>query len=268
MCGIFLSLGRVPGQTLSPTLTQRIQNRGPDCFRQWSTELEYSRQGVAEHQSLYLNFAASVLSLRGDRIKEQPLVDQISGSVLCWNGEAWRTNEGWVVGNDTEVVFNQLLEAASCNRVLRDPLHQDCSADCRSSSFARILQVFQGLRGPYAIVFYDVTHRRILFARDPLGRRSLLYAATQTQAGLFTLASVSDNDGLRLWSEVGSDGVYCIDLLEAIDDEVCVKPEVTACNLENVTWPRQITKIPWTRVRLNLPYTKSSCLVTVLIPPT
>ncbi|EJT98955.1 hypothetical protein DACRYDRAFT_56765 [Dacryopinax primogenitus] len=101
--------------------------------------------------SVKLRFFSSVLHLRGE-LTPQPLRLVAGGDVLCWNGEVF---EGLPVGdeNDTAVLF-RALQAGDVHSVLGQ------------------------VEGPYAFVYLDRGRKKLYFARDPLGRRSLLLHQT------------------------------------------------------------------------------------------
>ena len=123
----------------------------------------------------------------------QPFIDVQSGSMLCWNGEAWKIGHESVVGNDGQAVFDSLITASFVQKHASD-------------STAAILKVLQLISGPFAFVFFDMNHNQIYFGRDRLGRRSLLY---NTDSGPMSVefASISDPTN-GSWKEVEADAVY------------------------------------------------------------
>lgn len=129
----------------------------------------------------------------------QPLLDNSSGSILCWNGEAWKIGGQPVVGNDSEAVFDLLLKACSGSE-----------DDMQDSSHKRVLAALSTVTGPFAFVFYDAANKTIYYGRDCLGRRSLLRKIT-SDAKLI-ISSICDNDTGDEWVEVKADGIYAIDL--------------------------------------------------------
>lgn len=184
MCGILFTISPTAGAPApSPSLSALISRRGPDSTRTHS----------ATFGSYTLTFTSSVLSLRGTHITPQPLVDPATGSVLCWNGEAWRIGEDALVPgvNDGEEVFKLLL-AAGAGRGLKEAL--------------------EVIRGPYALVYFDAVAGRVWFGRDALGRRSLLCRESGKgwEKG-FMVASVGDERAG--WSEVEADGLRWLDLV-------------------------------------------------------
>jgi asparagine synthetase B (glutamine-hydrolysing) len=186
MCGIHCRISRHAFSHLTPTTKALLEHRGPDCVQE---------HHIKTSNGVYLSFAASVLSLRGDVLVPQPMIDEESQSVLCWNGEAWLIDDKPVTGNDSLMVFNMLLEASSN------------STDPESM----ILRTFSRIRGPFACVFYDSRQQQVYFGRDCLGRRSLV--TTTADNGDVIIASVSspDDDG---WVEVDAVGMYVISLLD------------------------------------------------------
>jgi asparagine synthetase B (glutamine-hydrolysing) len=191
MCGIFCHLKRngPDNQQFSEIPLQGdqaefLRQRGPDS-------LDYHSLNVGEY---IIFFAASVLSLRSPFVR-QPLVDSNFGSVLCWNGEAWKINDDRLSGNDSSVVFEKLLEACSVN----------------SNPHTEVLRILSQIRGPYAFVFYDGSHQELYFGRDVLGRRSLLSRSNGKDS--LTISSIGDNASHEGWTEVEADGTYVMSSL-------------------------------------------------------
>jgi asparagine synthetase B (glutamine-hydrolysing) len=198
MCGIYCALSR-HGHVLAPpdSLLAKLQSRGPDALRQ---------HVVRVSPILCLTFTASVLSLRGDTVVPQPLVDADTGSVLCWNGEAWGIGGARVEGNDSEAVFRLLVDAARDSR-------------------RGVLDAFASIRGPYSCIFYDARRRELFFGRDVLGRRSMV--RSMTSSGDFILCSVPDADAT--WTEVEADGMYVVSLSELSGSEDDTDPIAIRC---------------------------------------
>jgi asparagine synthetase B (glutamine-hydrolysing) len=189
MCGIHCHISRHAFSRLTPATKALLQHRGPDSVEE---------KHVKTPKGVYLSFAASVLSLRGDVLVPQPIVDLESKSILCWNGEAWLIDDEPVMGNDSLVVYDILLKA---------------SLDSENPE-AMILKTFTRIRGPFACVFYDSRQQKVYFGRDCLGRRSLVTATASN--GDLTIASVSCSDN-RTWVEVDAAGMYVISLLDLVE---------------------------------------------------
>ena len=192
MCGIFFSLCRHGQIAPDDNTAKLLRNRGPD--HTGLHQINLSQQG--DGSQLHATFLSTVLSLRGTTVIVQPLINESTKSVLCWNGEAWSINGDAIAGNDSKVIFEQLLKA--------------CSTGSSHDSKAAVIQLLSSIRGPYAIVYYDAVNERIYYGRDCLGRRSLLRKSTLD--GSLVLSSVCDNATGEAWAEVEADGIYIVDL--------------------------------------------------------
>ena len=212
MCGIFFSISEGDRLTPDEDLLDTIRKRGPDSIG--TRSLTVTVQPIASSntftQSRLLTFVSTVLSLRGDSIIEQPLEDPDSGSLLCWNGEAWKINNALVQGNDAKAVFHLLLQASqSCSTYPQD---ESSSPD---EGLRNAVQAIGSITGPYAFVFYDAQSRRVFYGRDALGRRSLVtkrYGPKRYGPESLAISSVPDATEVDGWEEVEADGVYMLDL--------------------------------------------------------
>ncbi|KAM7192941.1 Asparagine synthase domain containing protein [Naviculisporaceae sp. PSN 640] len=213
MCGIHavLCANKIAADAhqISSDLKSRLRNRGPDYYGQVERSCVTCRDktdndDVNVHANCWtLRFTSTVLALRGDHITKQPLVDTScgsdsdSGSVLCWNGEAWRIGGQLVEGNDGEAILALLVKASAC------------SSDAASCEEA-ILDVFRSIEGPFAFVYYHALSEKVFFARDRLGRRSLM-TSDDADAGRLVISSISEKCDPS-WKEVEPDGIYVLDL--------------------------------------------------------
>ena len=185
MCGIHAYISRRETHQLDKNFQNRLSNRGPDHLGHTATKFftEDNTQWLVECTS-------TVLALRGGNIQPQPFSDESSGSVFCWNGEAWKFNGEKISGNDGQVIFSALVEASARPDAV--------------IARAAILAVLRSICGPFAFFFFDSTHREIYFGRDRLGRRSLLHKHTEDALELASIASTSSVG----WHEVEADGIY------------------------------------------------------------
>lgn len=186
MCGIYASISRRKDLPLSEKLRDHLVNRGPDHIGNVQETISAGGQS-----DLYLTCVATVLSLRGHGITQQPIVSQATNSVLCWNGEAWTIDGDSVSGNDGAAVLGALDAAVG----------QEATLD-----------VLRAIEGPFAFIYYDQRDGRVYFGRDRLGRRSLLVHDEDD----FVLSSVADLD-VPGWVEVEADGVYVLDVRSMSD---------------------------------------------------
>ena len=197
MCGIYFSLARGTA-ALKPNdvLTQRLKCRGPDASGVRNSVLCFPGYGwISTH------IEGTVLALRGSGIVSQPITAGSSDFgdndfLLCWNGEVWTIDNQPVNGSDTELVARLMFQMLSmCSR-------------SKSGSYDghHIVEVLARIRGPYSFVVLNTRNHKAYFARDCLGRRSLLF---KTTADAFLLSSVGD--GTVGWTEVETNKLYILD---------------------------------------------------------
>ena len=200
MCGIFFCCNRDGFALPSPPCIESLRKRGPDS--EFSVSRSFPIKGISpqgcspEQGTLSLTFVSTVLSLRGSCIVRQPLEDQESGSLLCWNGEAWRVRDKLVGGNDSQVVFDLLLESI-----------QDVSSE---KALQSTVSAMATIVGPYSFIFYDARHHRVFYGRDVLGRRSL--TIKEDLPGSLVISSICDPMNPGRWAEIEANGIYLLDL--------------------------------------------------------
>ncbi|KAJ2380243.1 hypothetical protein GGI05_006372, partial [Coemansia sp. RSA 2603] len=108
----------------------------------------------------------------------------------------------------------------------------------------RLPQALRTICGPYALAFLDHAASALWFARDPLGRRSLLISREHTTGGLMlsSVAGEAAAPGWSAWSEVQARAIYRLDLNSWTIDEhpwthdgplslpfACVSDELVPC---------------------------------------
>lgn len=215
MCGIFFSLSTSKSTSPTQETADLLRNRGPDSYKSYTLQTDVKAQtGESLPLTYYLTFTSTVLSLRGDHVYTQPLVDPETKSVLCWNGEAWKIKGERVQGNDTERIFDLLLQAGKHDA---------------TDSVERILEAIASISGPFSFVFYDAVSSRLFYSRDCLGRRSLLEGFDHEN---LKICSICDSASVENFKEVRTDGIHTIDLNCYQDPSLSVRPY-------------QIQTIPW-----------------------
>lgn len=212
MCGIFVS-ARVSGvhgkeeafDKRRLELEEMNSARGPDAQNNHTVHLPFSFDSSipcsnisrdisneAESQSqLSIEFYASELRLRGTSFVVQPHLKD--GNVLCWNGEIFEGLEISPEENDGSKLFDKL---------------------CCLETPEQIRDLFSKIEGPYAFVFYHASSQRLYFARDPLGRRSLLLHRPTSDLPYLLLSSVSTgNNSDYQFEELSNEHIYSINLM-------------------------------------------------------
>jgi asparagine synthetase B (glutamine-hydrolysing) len=198
MCGIFCSISCNGFVSPDTATKQLLQNRGPDSTGHHQVVVDATGdENTGASTELHATFLSTVLSLRGTSIVKQPLRDETTGSTLCWNGEAWSIGDASVTGNDSQLIFEKLLATTSNIASLE-------------TAIEAVILLLSIIRGPYAFVFYDASHKLLFYGRDCLGRRSLLRKSTPDDT--LVLSSVCDNSSGESWAEVEADGIYIADL--------------------------------------------------------
>ncbi|KAJ2081528.1 hypothetical protein H4R24_002256 [Coemansia sp. RSA 988] len=178
-------------------LTAANSRRGPDAHS----------ERISLHSSAHVRLGAHVLHLRGPRTQVQPIVAQDTGDILCWNGEVF---DGLDIGDNNDGVV--LLEKMQ-------QLKRHYPTDY-------VLRMFSGIEGPYAFVYLDYEQQKLWFARDYLGRRSLLTKFIDNRTLL--ISSVADLEFEREsnrcsdWTELPAQRIYCLDLvnLQSTEDKM------------------------------------------------
>lgn len=212
MCGIFFSCTNQNLVDPSDIHYADLRRRGPDSFNTIRRQI-LGKQPDSGHEAtpciFYMNFTATVLSLRGGLIVEQPLEDPQSGSIFCWNGEAWKLNGTPIVGNDAVVIMNSLVEAVGS--------HISSSTKDRALDGATtqaVMGVMSSISGPFAFLFFDAQSQIIFYGRDSLGRRSLLQ--NKATDGSLLLSSISQSTGTDEWTEVEAGRIYRVHLGDSL----------------------------------------------------
>lgn len=213
MCGIFFSLSSYHPVLPTDDACSVLRDRGPDDFQIHTVQYSTS-------SPVYLTFVSTALSLRGDYVQSQPLVDPESQSVLCWNGEAWKVAGERVNGNDAEHIFKLFVQAVK-------PLSARGDTTNSRNAVHRLTDVISNISGPFSFVFYDGFNSKLFFSRDCLGRRSLLQGFDET--GSLKICSFCDGTPSSQFEEVDTNGVHAIDLSTGNGSS-------TAYNIDTLSW--------------------------------
>ena len=204
MCGFSFSCSQEHVPNVSQDLVELISRRGPDslnvvqCGNLCSPLYQHANQSE-EH--LHYSAVASVLALRGSVVVAQPLRDNSSGSLLLWNGEAWKFRNEAIHGNDTEMILEALLK--SCSTYFDK--HPNDTQEGNQLLLA-VKDVIQAVEGPFAFVFYEGLSQCAFYGRDRIGRRSLLVSNGPNDE--FNISSVSTGPMSGVWREVETTGVF------------------------------------------------------------
>lgn len=174
----------------SPTTEQEqiLWQRGPDSMR--------SLRFAMKERLTNLSLLSSVLHLRGpdSHVSRQPIVHQVTGNALLWNGEVFGgVSQFELAQNDTELVSRLLAQHCADVDDLTD--------------------ILETVHGPWAFAYFRRTDNTLFFGRDKLGRRSLVWRKSNTSGDFFSKFELcSTGFGLDNgdWQEVPTTGVFSI----------------------------------------------------------
>ncbi|KAJ7169626.1 asparagine synthase-domain-containing protein [Mycena filopes] len=189
MCGVFLCARYTQNESSSLLdLCGRLKRvnaaRGPDSQDTRRVTLTGSDNAIV------LDLFASELRLRGVNPIVQP--HEEDGNVFCWNGEIFGGMDIALEENDGVKLFRDLTGLSTVDEVAT---------------------LFGSIEGPYAFAYYHAASHRLFFARDPLGRRSLLIHKPSDKNPYFLLASVSSGpDTCCEFEEISTEYIYCLEL--------------------------------------------------------
>lgn len=185
MCGILLVVSASDeGVEQAPlrSFSLGLSRRGPDGTGVWARDVGDDDTGRAKGE---IRLEGSLLQLRGAAPSTSPLVDG-EGNVLCFNGEVFGGLEGLRLGGNDADALSRALATAS--RARGEP-------DASESAIARLLS---GLRGPWALAYWQESSRRLWYGRDVVGRRSLLVHRPDARDARFMLSSLGISHTGRL----------------------------------------------------------------------
>ncbi|XP_050067369.1 asparagine synthetase domain-containing protein CG17486 [Anopheles maculipalpis] len=177
MCGIFcyicFSNNSTEGDKTLQSCRNVLKNRGPN------------RESTLWYDSRVL-FYGSVLWHQGESLCAQPI--ESDQTVLVFNGDVFQPRQDM---NKSDTLW--LLERIET---------------CRNEN--ELYHLFACLRGPYSVIFLRKEENRIYFARDAVGRNSLLFGKTHN--GDILITSAGGNMPSSVVHELPPYGIYFIDL--------------------------------------------------------
>src|SRR5436190_11536358 len=160
MCGIAGAVWTHPGKTISlddlERMTTALRHRGPDDAGQYRTELR-QRSPYGAMPGVALGFCRlSIIDLAGGR---QPMASEDGSVQVVCNGEIYNYRS---LQHRLEGAGHKLKTVCDTETIVH--LYEDEGLDC-----------FQHLNGMFAIAIWDAKHRRLVLARDRLGKKPLVY---------------------------------------------------------------------------------------------
>lgn len=167
----------LPPDPVSPTdLYPQLTRRGPDAHLYHSLAIPHPSNPNPQTTATALHFIQTTLSHRGTPPHTLALP---SGDVLLYNGELYNVSHSPTL-NDSCTLLSILSAATSTGKPFE----------------THLLAKLDSLCGPWVFIFWHASHRRLYFARDFLGRRSLLLRLIpNTSLELVSVPPSSNNHG-------------------------------------------------------------------------
>ncbi|KAG4080251.1 hypothetical protein HA402_010743 [Bradysia odoriphaga] len=190
MCGIFCSLTRNPieldGGKPDEHTKKLLQNRGPDLQSEHQVECN----------DFSVTFAGFVLWQQGIAATMQPVVDR--DHIMLFNGDIYST--GSITSktpeqSDTEWLFSKIVE---CNEEIE------------------FFDLMRHIQGPFSIIYFNNKSKRLYFARDSLGRQTLLIGSYRNSICITSVASKVGRDNSFI--EVPPLGIFSLNLNNSAGD--------------------------------------------------
>lgn len=168
-----------------------------------------------------LRLQGHVLHLRGGTPAAQPYGIDVSGvptpplplseTVSGADVVVAQADTHWLLLNGQVYEGLPGLDAAASDTAALAAALAAASTASDSAVAAALGGVVAALRGPFALVWWDVSREELWFARDATGRRSLCVAATEATLHLASTATndiTEDNDHFVRWHELPAAGLY------------------------------------------------------------
>lgn len=174
MCGISGAIGALRPRDVEAceTMSARLGHRGPDDSGVWKWRVGEEFGAILCHRRL------SIIDLRA--IAAEPMVSQTTGTALVFNGEIYNFQSlraeleaggaQFITNGDTEVILHGYDRWG--------------------------VDVFQRLRGMFALVLVDPRNARVVMARDGYGIKPLYWARVAGSDGRPAVAFASEGRAL------------------------------------------------------------------------
>lgn len=248
MCGIGVVVSALASGDAAAAVKALLRRRGPDSFGEHNVRI----CNTDDAAGLQLSILAAVLSMR-EPLFAQPCKIMNNESFVAYNGEVYEIDDACIAGKPDTPEVVRLVEGALC----RDGIDHDAIMFDGGSNrememlgedggdLERLSKALLRLNGPWAIIVWDARHQRLIFARDPLGRRSLLrWHGQPGDSTAFGIASVAPK-GAQRCHEFEPSGLYVLDVgalavAAAVATETGNQDEDPFINLRHLPFPNRI----------------------------
>lgn len=159
-----------------------IKNRGPDYLS--VNEFSYTDWNMKELSKVNLDnmpkysdvfnylsnnnsiLVSSVLSLRGNTLTKQPIINDSTHNILQYNGEIFSINdsdENLIIDNDGLILSKMLSNFSN-----------SITSDNNKEYVDKFFRVMNKIESDHALIFHDIKNKKIVVNRDIFGKRSLI----------------------------------------------------------------------------------------------
>ncbi|HBE66567.1 MAG TPA: asparagine synthase (glutamine-hydrolyzing) [Planctomycetaceae bacterium] len=165
MCGITGGVWYTPEQRIEPSvldaMVDSLEHRGPDDRGTYLSELGTDATGLTPGAALGFR-RLSIIDLEGGH---QPLSNEDGSIWMVFNGEIYNYRE---LRKRLEGAGHTLRTHSDSETIVH--LYEDLGTKC-----------FEHLNGMFAIAIWDQPRRRLILARDRLGKKPLFYQQLEDQ---------------------------------------------------------------------------------------
>lgn len=177
-----------------------LSNRGPNAHRQLLINTEH----------FVIHLSGFVLWQQGAKLCEQPFSHK--HHILLLNGDIFTKRDNHSI-SDTEWLARMI---DNCN-----------------DNEAELFEMFRSLKGPYSLIYFNQSTRKLYFLRDILGRQSLLLAKNNEGDTILSSVLAASERKYTKCIELPPLGIFCMNL---ITEEITLNPwqSMTTMHMEQL----------------------------------
>lgn len=211
---------------------KEIASRGPDIQEKWISPLLLGKYRIFIY--------ASVLHLRGSLSCKQPVISD-RGDVFCFNGQVFASHKPQLQIHVRKTIYFTAISAIDIIKTDENDTHILSNwlfAQPSHERAEKLMLMLKMIEGPFSLFHWDALTLRLYFARDYLGRRSLLM--NQNEKNELLLSSVAYPDlstKLDIWTEIPARTLFCVDVNKGISLESIGEFEINRFGEQQVRFP-------------------------------
>lgn len=202
-------------------MIDRNKKRGPDAHGVRRMDLsgtELSSQLPLKDVDVpFLELHGFLLAMRGFLVQPYSSTDSEGSAIssLLWNGEVYRAP------------FLPDVSSQDTHSLSIGSEKNDTEEIAKSFLSLPPMQALEQVEGEYSLVYFDAKSRKVVFGRDPQGRRSLMAAKLLDNTFVLSSTPLSIPGLSTEWVEVDTKGLYTLDLETGEISLEAWRPEVS-----------------------------------------